>query len=171
MSIVNIKIDQNFNHIAVKKKDLAFFEEELNLFQKRWKNIIELFDGRFFYVKENPKQKTYFFFQDKGEQIDISSNNYVNKSDLPYSFSTNFVRFLSKAEDNEDFFEYSLGLKYKTGLDPFDESFYSDFFNLTKNYGEILFTTEITSSDVEGFWESNYYLVDGGISIDSTYFD
>lgn len=47
MSIVNITIEQNFNQIFVKKKDLPSFEKELTNFLKKWKTVIELFDGRF----------------------------------------------------------------------------------------------------------------------------
>jgi len=167
MSIINITIEQNFNQIFVKEKDLPAFEKELNSFQNKWKKIIDLFEGRFLFVKEDSKQNTYFFFQDEGEQIDISSQDYVDTN----SFATNFVRFLSKAEDNEDFFDYSLGLKFKTGLDPFDKSFYSDFFNLTNKFGEISFSVIVTSSDVSGYWDSSYDLTEGDISIQSSYCD
>ena len=37
MSIVNISIEQNYNQIFVKKKDLPSFEKELNDFQKNGK--------------------------------------------------------------------------------------------------------------------------------------
>ena len=171
MSIVTITIEQNYNQIFVKKKDLPTFEKELNDFQKKWKNIIELFEGRFLYIKEASKQNAYFFFQDEGEQIDISSTDYVNKPDSPISFPTNFIRYLSKAEDNDEIYDYSLGLKYKTGLDPFEESFYSDLFNLTTKYGEISFIADITSSDDSGSWNSTYDLVEGGINLDSSYCD
>ena len=63
MSIVNISIEQNYNQIFVKKKDLPSFEKELNDFQKKWKDTIVLFEGKFIYVKETSKQNTYFFFQ------------------------------------------------------------------------------------------------------------
>jgi len=171
MSIVNISIEQNYNQIFVKKKDLPSFEKELNDFQKKWKDTITLFEGKFIYVKETSKQNTYFFFQDEGEQIEISSTDYINKPSLPISFPTNFVRFLSKAEDNDETYEYSLGLKYKTGLDPFEESFYSDLFNLTTKYGEISFIADITSSDDSGIWNSTYDLVEGGVNLDSSYRD
>jgi len=176
MSIVNISIEQNYNQIFVKKKDLPSFEKELNDFQKKWKDTIVLFEGKFIYVKETSKQNTYFFFQDEGEQIEISSTDYINKPNLPISFPTNFVRFLSKAEDNDaedndESYEYSLGLKYKTGLDPFEESFYSDLFNLTTKYGEISFIADITSSDDSGTWNSTYDLVEGGVNLDSSYRD
>lgn len=171
MSIVNITIEHNFNQIFIKKKDLPAFEKELAFFKKKWKTVIELFGDRFLYVKEGDKQNTYFFFQDEGEQIEISSQDYVKMPDFSNSFATNFVRFLSKAEDNEDFFEYSLGLKFKTGLDPFDKSFYSDFFNLTNKFGDISFSVIVTSSDTSGYWDSSYDLVEGGISIQSSYCD
>lgn len=171
MSIINISIEQNYNQIFVKKKDLVLFEKELNNFQKKWKSIIELFDGRFLYIKNDSKQNTYFFFQDEDEQIDISSNNYTKKSGSSFYFETNFVRFLSKAEDNEDAFEYSLGLKFKTGLDPFDKDFYSDLFKLTNKYGEISFIATITSTDVSGYWDSTYDLTNDGINLDSSYCD
>ena len=98
MSIVNISIEQNYNQIFVKKKDLPSFEKELNDFQKKWKDTIVLFEGKFIYVKETSKQNTYFFFQDEGEQIEISSTDYINKPNLPISFPTIRVVFLAKAK-------------------------------------------------------------------------
>jgi hypothetical protein len=40
MSIVSITIEQNYNQIFVKKKDLPSFEKELNDFQKSGKILL-----------------------------------------------------------------------------------------------------------------------------------
>ena len=68
MSIVNISIEQNYNQIFVKKKDLPSFEKELNDFQKKWKDTIVLFEGKFIYVKETfiSNQFCAFFEQGRG---------------------------------------------------------------------------------------------------------
>jgi len=168
---MNLKIEQNFNQIYVKKNDIISFENDLKIFKKKWKKYIDLFENRFLYVKEDKKQNAYFFFQDESEQLDISSSDYVVGSANALSFPTSFIRFLSKAEDNDDFFDYSLGLKYKTGLDPFEQSFYSDFYHLTKKFGEISFMAIVTTTDSNGYWDSTYTLEDGNISLDASYCD
>lgn len=165
MGKINVLFEQNYNQISVKKKDNENFKKNLESFLSKWGKIVELFDGRFLYVKESSKETTYYFFQDQGEEIEISSSEYMSFDDKSPSFARSFIRFICKAEDNDDAYEYSFGLK------PFEKEFYSDLYNLTNKFGEISFIGEVTTLDVSGCWDATYDLVKDGVAVDALYRD
>jgi hypothetical protein len=165
MGDISIQIEFNYNQISVKKKHVQDFSKKLEAFLDKWKKVVQLFEGRFLFIKEGAKENKYYFFQDEDQELEISSYEYLRADDKTPSFARNFIKYLCKAEDNDDVYEYSFGLH------PFEEQFYIDLYNLTKDYGEISFIGNVSSSNSNGYWNSTYDLTENGVEVDATFCD
>lgn len=131
-------------------------------FEKKYKDIVDLFEGELF-VK-NEEEKTYLI---SDRDFEFSTRDFSTLDDGLPNKSRAIARFFGEVTEHEGDTDFGFG---QSG---FPTEFYTDLFNLLEdcNWGDFCFCASINCDGASGYYSGRYELLEKGFHASFVYYE
>ncbi|MBC8397641.1 MAG: hypothetical protein H8E16_11165 [Flavobacteriales bacterium] len=131
-------------------------------FEKKYKDIVDLFEGELFVKNEDGK--TYLI---SDRNFEFSTRDFSTKDDGLPNKSRAIARFFGEVT------EYEGDTDFEFGQSGFSTEFYSDLFNLLEDcdWGDFSFCASINCNGESGYYSGQYELLEKGFYASFVYYD
>jgi len=128
-------------------------KNEIEQFENKWKQIIELFEGEFFVKKD---EQSFCLFSLPGNDFTINTRNFPRLDNGKPNKQRAMSKFFSNVKHSQGDCDFGFGTK------GFNDNFYSDLYSLCG--GEYEWSVSSVNCGDEGYYIGSFKLLSNGIA-------